>query len=105
MDKKPSVFPSAQQISDTSKEDEKIKLAAYEAEKLKVTSEIYNTAVEPKDTPTGHVDAVTMMRERTAGQMNMRGQFGKVVHPELAEGAPVKSAADMRTEEQIRLRD
>jgi len=105
MDKKPSVFPTAQQISDTSKEDEKAKLAAYEAEKLQVTNEVYSTAVKPEDTPTGHVDAVTMMRERTAGQMNMRDQQGKVVHPELAENTPVKSQADMRTEEQMRLRD
>ena len=105
MDKKPTVFPTPQQIADAEKAK---KIAIYEAKKAEVTNEVYSNAIAPKDTPEGHVDAVTMMRERTANQLNQRKESGVVQEPALAEKSSVKIAEEQmrkRTEQQMLLRD
>lgn len=106
MDKKPSVIPSKEQIDSVA--SERAKIEAYEAEKMKVTSEIYSTAVTPEDTPYEHMSAVEMMKQRTQQQLAQREQTGTVVEPNLAEKSAARiydEAARQKNEEQIRLRD
>lgn len=111
MDKKPNVFPTKEQREAA---DERAKQAAFEAEKMAVTSEIYTNSMAPQDTPNGHADAVEMMRRRTEQQLNMHKEQGVVQDPSLAERpAPVfltkqeQEILDIRrkAEEQMRIRD
>jgi hypothetical protein len=106
MDKKPSVIPSKEQMDSVA--SERAKIEAYEAEKMKVTSEIYSTAVSPEDTPYEHMSAVEMMKQRTQQQLAQREQTGTVVDPNLAEKSAARvydEAARQKNEEQMRLRD
>lgn len=106
MDRKPSVIPTKEQMD--SVVSERAKIEAYEAEKMKVTSEIYSTAVKPEDTPYEHMSAVELMKQRTQQQLTQREQTGTVVEPNLAEKSSARiydEAARNRNEEQIRLRD
>lgn len=106
MDRKPSVIPTKEQMDSVA--SERAKIEAYEAEKMKVTSEIYSTAVKPEDTPYEHMSAVELMKQRTQQQLTQREQTGTVVEPNLAEKSSARiydEAARNRNEEQIRLRD
>jgi hypothetical protein len=111
MDRKPNVFPTKEQREAA---DERTKQAAFEAEKIAVTSEIYTNSMAPQDTPNGHADAVEMMRRRTEQQLNMHKEQGVVQDPSLAERpAPVfltkyeQEVLEIRkkSEEQMRIRD
>jgi len=105
MDKKPSVFPTQEQMANA---NEQAKILAYEAEKKVVTNEVYTNAIAPDDTPNGHIDAVTMMKRRTEDQMKQRDETGVVQDPSLAETP--KSGYNVnemyqKSEDQMRLRD
>lgn len=110
MDTKPNVYPNRDQQNIA---NEKARLAAFNAEKNRATQEIYDNATAPPDTPTGHMDAVEMMRRRTEEQKRMKEQQGIVRHPELADGPPKPitkndieiEAIRKRAEEQMRIRD
>lgn len=114
--KKPNVFPTQQNDAE--------KLYAYEQAKLQEANAIYQASTVRPDSDkapqnysvNGHVDAVEQMRRRTEYQLAMRNQNGdfnsEVKHPELAENAvnpgnsrPVVDQAQLRNEEQMRLRD
>ncbi len=75
-DTKPKVFPTQEEKIAA---DERAKIAAYEAEKTKVTSEIYANPELTKE----QIDAVTVMRQRTENQIKLREEYGVVKHPEL----------------------
>jgi len=83
MDKKPSVFPTQEQMN--TYQSEETKKAAFEAEKAEATNEIYSNAAAPSDTPESHYDAVEAMRMRTQQQLEAKKSIGKVQHPELSE--------------------
>ena len=111
MSNRPSVVPTKEQKDAA---DERAKRAAFEAEKEKATNEIYTNAVIPPDTPTGHVDAVEMMRRRTEEQLNRKKEMGVVQEPALAEVAPARPLTRneqevneimKKAEQQIKLRD
>lgn len=111
MDKKPNVFPTKEQREAA---DERAKQAAFEAEKMAVTGEIYMNSMTPQDTPAGHADAVEQMRGRTEQQVNMHNQQGVVQDPSLAETPPPRALTKYeqevleirkKSEEQMRIRD
>jgi hypothetical protein len=111
MDKKPNVFPSKEQKESI---DESAKQAAFEAEKMAETQQIYLNSMSPQDTPSGHSDAVEMMRRRTEQQLNMNKQQGMVKDQSLSETpAPIPLTRQeqeileirKRAEEQIKIRD
>lgn len=111
MDKKPNVFPTKEQREAA---DERAKQAAFEAEKMAVTGEIYMNSMTPQDTPAGHADAVEQMRRRTEQQVNMHNQQGVVQDPSLAETPPPRALTKYeqevleirkKSEEQMRIRD
>ena len=88
MDKKPNVFPTNTTPTNAlpTKEqkeaaDERARLAAFEAEKMAATQEIYINSMTSQDTPAGHADAVEMMRRRTEQQVNAYNQQGIVQDP------------------------
>ena len=121
MDKKPNVFPTNTTPTNAlhTKEqkeaaDERARLAAFEAEKLAATQEIYMNSMVPNEIPIGHADAVEMMRRRTEQQVNAYNQQGIVQDPSLAETPPPRVVSkyeqevlDIRkkSEEQMRIRD
>jgi hypothetical protein len=121
MDKKPNVFPTNTTPTNAlpTKEqkeaaDERARLAAFEAEKLAATQEIYMNSMVPNEIPIGHADAVEMMRRRTEQQVNAYNQQGIVQDPSLAETPPPRVVSkyeqevlDIRkkSEEQMRVRD
>jgi hypothetical protein len=105
-DIKPNVFPSNQPQKPNLTEAEK--LAAYEAEKMMVTNEIYSSQMQT-DTPYEHMSAIEQMRYRTEAQLKQRQDIGVVKDPSLSEKTnsrvfqqPTKKD---NNEEQIRLRD
>ena len=106
MDRKPSVIPTKEQLN--SLENDKAKQAAYDAEKIRVTSEIYSTAVGPEETNYEHMSAIEAMRRRTQEQLAQHQQTGSVIDHNLAEKKSIKVFEDVarqKNEEQIRLRD
>lgn len=110
MEKKPNVFPTQEQRKMAAASAEKAKVEAYEREKAIVTNEVYTNSQVPQDTPQGHYDAVEFMKQRTANELQMYKEHGKVVYPELAEktenGHAYVSQQDYnKNEEQMRLRD
>ena len=121
MDKKPNVFPTNTTPTNAlpTKEqkeaaDERARLAAFEAEKMAATQEIYINSMVPNEIPIGHADAVEMMRRRTEQQVNAYNQQGIVQDPSLAETPPPRVVSkyeqevlDIRkkSEEQMRIRD
>lgn len=108
MDQKPSVFPTQQQSIDAAHAATEAKIAAYEAEKLQVTNEIYTNASAPSDTPQGHMSAVEMMRKRTQDQLNQKRDYGTVIDQSKAEvtsNRVIQDQTNSRTEDQMRLRD
>jgi hypothetical protein len=111
MDRKPNVFPTKEEREAA---DERAKQAAFEAEKMAVTSEIYTNSMVPQDTPNGHADAVEMMRRRTEQQLYMHKEQGVVQDPSLAEMQPPRVLTKYeqevleirkKSEEQMRIRD
>jgi hypothetical protein len=105
-DIKPNVFPNNQPQKPNLTEAEK--LAAYEAEKMMVTNEIYSSQMQT-DTPYEHMSAIEQMRYRTEAQLKQRQDIGVVKDPSLSEKTnsrvfqqPTKKD---NNEEQIRLRD
>lgn len=104
-DKKPNVFPK--QSEPSTNLSEAAKVAEYEAEKAKVTNEIYINAMNEDG---GSMSAVEMMRRRTAMQMQQMQTEGIVQDPSLSEGPKTTTRqyaeANMdKNEEQMRLRD
>lgn len=81
-DIKPSVFPNAQQKTEA---EERARLAAFEAEKLAATNEVYTNAASVQDAKIGHGDAIEAMRRRTEEQLRLREEVGIVQDPALAE--------------------
>jgi hypothetical protein len=105
-DIKPNVFPNNQPQKPNLTEAEK--LAAYEAEKMMVTNEIYSSQMQT-DTPYEHMSAIEQMRHRTEAQLKQRQDIGVVKDPSLSEKSnnrvfqqPVKEDVN---NEQMRLRD
>lgn len=94
---KPSVFPTREQMDNANAD--KAKTAAYEAEKLQVTADIYSPTNAPAEVPSGQLDAAEMMRQRTFNQLQEMKEKGVVIEPEFAERPLTKN------EELIRLRD
>jgi hypothetical protein len=105
MDKKPQVMPTKEQMDIANAE--RAKREAFEIEKKEVTNQIYVEPARLEDTPDGHKSALEMMRERTAHQIAMKEQAGKVVMPELAETTDnvYKQVTTEKHEEQMKLRD
>jgi len=111
MDKKPNVFPTKEERGAA---DERAKQAAFEAEKMAATQEIYVNSMGSQDTPAGQANAVEMMRKRTEEQLNMHNQQGVVKDLSLAETPPPRALTKYeqevleirkKTEEQMRIRD
>jgi hypothetical protein len=105
-DIKPNVFPSNQPQKPNLTEAEK--LAAYEAEKMMVTNEIYSSQMQT-DTPYEHMSAIEQMRHRTEAQLKQRQDIGVVKDPSLSEKTNTRvfqqPTKEDNNEEQIRLRD
>ena len=96
---KPNVFPTPKEIKES---EERAKIAAYEAEKKMVTSEVYSNAEVPND----QSDAISMMRKRTEEQMRIKEQLGVVKDASLSENtSSYQSLNKQKNEEQLRLRD
>jgi hypothetical protein len=96
---KPSVFPTPKEIKES---EERAKIAAYEAEKKMVTSEVYSNAEINND----QSDAISMMRKRTEEQMRIKEQLGVVKDASLFENtSSYQSLNKQKNEEQLRLRD
>jgi len=106
MDKKPTVFPT----SGTNPTDAEIeKQKRFEAEKQAAINEVYNNAASPQDTPTGHVDAVELMRQKTEAQIREKKERGTVVEP-LAAPPLTRNEMEIleirrKAEDQMRVRD
>lgn len=81
-DIKPNVFPNNQPQKPNLTEAERI--AAYEAEKMMLTNEIYSSQSQ-SDTPYEHMSAVEQMRVRTESQLKQRQDVGVVKDPSLSE--------------------
>ena len=121
MDKKPNVFPTNTTPTNAlptneQKEpvDERAGLAAFEAEKMAATQEIYMNSITHQNIPVGQADAVEMMRRRTEQQINMHNQQGVVQDPSLVETPPPRALTKYeqevleirkKSEEQMRIRD
>lgn len=105
-DIKPNVFPNNQPQKPNLTEAEK--LAAYEAEKMMVTNEIYSSQMQT-DTPYEHMSAVEQMRLRTEAQLRQKQDLGVVKDPSLSEKTNTRvfqqPTKEDNNEEQIRLRD
>lgn len=105
-DIKPNVFPNNQPQKPNLTEAEK--LAAYEAEKMMVTNEIYSSQMQT-DTPYEHMSAIEQMRYRTEAQLKQRQDIGVVKDPSLSEKTNTRvfqqPTKEDNNEEQIRLRD
>lgn len=105
-DIKPNVFPNNQPQKPNLTEAEK--LAAYEAEKMMVTNEIYSSQMQT-DTPYEHMSAIEQMRRRTEAQLKQRQDIGVVKDPSLSEKTNTRvfqqPTKEDNNEEQIRLRD
>ena len=105
-DIKPNVFPNNQPQKPNLTEAEK--LAAYEAEKMMVTNEIYSSQMQT-DTPYEHMSAIEQMRHRTEAQLKQRQDIGVVKDPSLSEKTNTRvfqqPTKEDNNEEQIRLRD
>lgn len=96
---KPSVFPTQQEKKES---DERARIAAYEAEKKMVTSEVYSNA----DVTNEQSDAILMMRRRTEEQIRIKDQGGVVKDVNLAEKPlTYQNLNEEKNNEQIRLRD
>jgi hypothetical protein len=81
-DIKPNVFPNNQPQKSNLTEAERI--AAYEAEKMMLTNEIYSSQAQ-SDTPYEHMGAVEQMRIRTESQLKQKQEAGVVKDPSLSE--------------------
>jgi hypothetical protein len=81
-DIKPNVFPNNQPQKSNLTEAERI--AAYEAEKMMLTNEIYSSQAQ-SDTPYEHMSAVEQMRIRTESQLKQKQEAGVVKDPSLSE--------------------
>ena len=81
-DIKPNVFPNNQPQKPNLTEAERI--AAYEAEKMMLTNEIYSSQAQ-SDTPYEHMSAVEQMRVRTESQLKQKQDVGVVKEPSLSE--------------------
>jgi len=81
-DIKPNVFPNNQPQKPNLTEAERI--AAYEAEKMMLTNEIYSSQAQ-SDTPYEHMGAVEQMRIRTESQLKQKQEAGVVKDPSLSE--------------------
>jgi hypothetical protein len=105
-DIKPNVFPNNQPQKPNLTEAEK--LAAYEAEKMMVTNEIYSSQMQT-DTPYEHMSAIEQMKYRTEAQLKQRQDIGVVKDPSLSEKTNTRvfqqPTKEDNNEEQIRLRD
>jgi hypothetical protein len=105
-EKRPNVFPNEEDKNKNLTDAEK--LAIYEAEKAKVTNEIYSSQVLP-DTPESHISAVEMMRLRTEAQIKAKQELGIVKDSSLAEKNTNKvfkqPTKEEQYNEQMRLRD
>jgi hypothetical protein len=105
-DIKPNVFPNNQPQKPNLTEAEKI--AAYEAEKMMVTNEIYSSQMQT-DTPYEHMSAVEQMRLRTEAQLRQKQEIGTVKDSSLSEVTNSKVYKQPTKEdsynEQMRLRD
>lgn len=105
-DIKPNVFPNNQPQKPNLTEAEKI--AAYEAEKMMVTNEIYSSQAQ-SDTPYEHMSAVEKMRVRTEYQLKQKQEAGVVKDPSLSEKTTNRVYQQPTKEdeynEQMRLRD
>lgn len=99
---KPNVIPTTEQINAA---NERARIAAFEAEKLAATNDIYQASISPEDTPINHVNAVEMMRRRTDEQLKQQVKGGDIKY-ELNEILDTKTPSiNSKTEEQMRLRD
>ena len=99
MEQKPKVFPNkAETITESNYNPDMAKdLADYEAKKAAVASEIYSA----ENITESQMSALEMMRKRTQEQLEQKKTYGIVKDESLAE----KTEAQIRYEEQIRLRD
>ena len=104
-EKKPQVIPTKDQMA--SANAERAKREAFEAEKKLATNEIYLGPTKLQDTPIGHADALAMMQERTARQLEQNKLYGNVVEPDFAESTTKinMDASRRKNEEQIEVRD
>ena len=104
---RPNVFPNNNN-NEKKELTEAERLALYEAEKAKVTNEIYLSQVLP-DTPESHISAVELMKLRTEAQIKAKQELGVVKDPSLAEKTTNKFFKQPTKEddynEQMRLRD
>jgi hypothetical protein len=105
-DIKPNVFPNNQPQKPNLTEAERI--AAYEAEKMMLTNEIYSSQAQ-SDTPYEHMSAVEQMRVRTESQLKQKQEAGVVKDPSLSERTANRVYQQPTKEdgynEQMRLRD
>ena len=105
-DIKPNVFPNNQPQKPNLTEAERI--AAYEAEKMMLTNQIYSSQVQ-SDTPYEHMSAVEQMRIRTESQLKQRQDVGVVKDASLSEKTSTRVYQQPTKEdgynEQMRLRD
>jgi hypothetical protein len=104
-EKKPQVIPTKDQMA--SANAERAKREAFEAEKNLATNEIYLGPTKLSDTPLGHADALAMMQERTARQLEQNKMYGNVVEPDFAESTTKINMDNSRrrNEEQMEVRD
>jgi hypothetical protein len=105
-DIKPNVFPNNQPQKPNLTEAERV--AAYEAEKMMLTNQIYSSQVQ-SDTPYEHMSAVEQMRVRTESQLKQRQDVGVVKDASLSEKTSTRVYQQPTKEdgynEQMRLRD
>ena len=104
-EKKPNVIPTKDQMATANAE--RAKREAFEAEKTHATNEIYLGPTKLSDTPLGHADALAMMQQRTARQLEQNKMYGNVVEPDFAESTTKINMDNSRkrNEEQMEVRD
>jgi hypothetical protein len=104
-EKKPNVIPTKDQMATANAE--RAKREAFEAEKNFATNEIYLGPTKLQDTPIGHADALAMMQQRTARQLEQNKMYGNVVEPDFAESTTKINMDNSRkrNEEQMEVRD